>query len=103
MDYLYIFKKKNKLSSFIILIFILSEALIFLSGDRTAFFYINLSAIFVILFSQKLFKLRLITLLSSILILVIISFINPIAKERVFDQTINQNKFNSRKITNEKK
>jgi O-antigen ligase len=87
---IFIFKEKNKLSSFIILIFILSETLIFLSGDRTAFFYINLSAIFVIFFSQKLFKLRLITLLSSIFILVIISFINPTAKERVFDQTISQ-------------
>jgi O-antigen ligase len=99
---IFIFKKKNKLSSFIILIFILSEALIFLSGDRTAFFYINLSAIFVILFSQKLFKLRLITLLSSILILVIISFINPIAKERVFDQTINQMNLDSKNKNKEK-
>ena len=87
---IFIFKKKNKLSLLIILIFILSETLIFLSGDRTAFFFINLSAIFVILFSQKLFKLRLITLLSSIFILVIISYINPTAKERVIDQTINQ-------------
>ena len=85
-----IVKQKNKLFLLLILIFILSEALIFLSGDRAAFFYINLSAIFVILFSRSLFKLRLFTLLSSILLLIIISFINPIAKERVFDQTINQ-------------
>ena len=100
---IFIFKEKNKLSSFIILIFILSEALIFLSGDRTAFFYINLSAIFVILFSQKLFKLRLITLLSSILILAIISFINPIAKERVFDQTIKQMRGVEERLPNEQK
>ncbi len=89
-----IFKQKDKLFFLFILIFILSEALIFLSGDRTAFFYINLSAIFVILFSQKLIKLRLITLSSSILLLIIISFINPTAKERVFDQTIKQMKGN---------
>ncbi len=81
---------KNKLFYFLILIFILSEALIFLSGDRTAFFYINLSAIFVILFSQKLLKLRLMTLSMSILLLLIISFINPTAKERVIDHTLNQ-------------
>jgi O-antigen ligase len=87
---IFIFKEKNKLSLLIILIFILSETLIFLSGDRTAFFNINLSAIFVILFSQKLLKLRLITLLSSILILIIISFVNPTAKERIIDQTIAQ-------------
>ena len=93
---IFIFKEKNKLSSLIILIFILSETLIFLSGDRTAFFNMNLSAIFVILFSQKLFKLRLITLLSSILILIIISLINPTAKERVINQTIAQMNLDSK-------
>ncbi len=85
-----ILKQKNKLFYFFIFIFILSESLIFLSGDRTAFFNINLSAIFVILFSRNLKKLRALTLLSSILLLAIISFINPSAKERVFDQTISQ-------------
>ncbi len=84
----FIFKQNNKLFYLFIAIFILSEALIFLSGDRTAFFYINLSALFVILFSQKLRKLRLFTLLSSILILIIISLFNPLAKERVIDQTL---------------
>ena len=72
-----------------VLIFILSEALIFLSGDRSAFFYINLSAIFVIILSKNI-KLRLFILLSSILTLFVISIINPTAKERVFDHTINQ-------------
>lgn len=83
-------KKKKIIFYLLIIIFILSEVLIFLSGDRTAFFYINLSAIFVIIFSQKLIKLRLITLISSFTLLIIITFINPTAKERVIDQTINQ-------------
>ena len=87
---IFVIKQKNKLFFLFILIFILSETLVFLSGDRAAFFYINLSAIFVILFSQKLLKLRLITLSSSILLIIIISFINPTAKERVFDQTLRQ-------------
>ena len=85
---IFIFKRGHKLFYIFILIFILSEALIFLSGDRAAFFYINLSAIFIILFSQKLFKIRLFTLISSITLLIVISFINPTAKERVFDQTV---------------
>ena len=85
-----IFKNKSNLFSLFIVIFILSEALIFLSGDRTAFFNINLSAIFVILFSSRLAKLRLFTFLSSIALLVIISFINPTAKQRVIDQTFDQ-------------
>ena len=89
-----IIKKKNFLFFFLILIFILSEALIFLSGDRSAFFYINLSAIFVILFSKKLVFLRTFTLLSSIILLVIISYINPTAKQRVFDKTLEQMNLN---------
>ncbi len=87
---IFIFKQKNNLFIFFIIIFILSETLIFLSGDRSAFFNINLSAVFVILFSQKLFKLRLIILLSSVLLIIVISFVNPTSKERVFDKTINQ-------------
>jgi len=87
---IFIFKQKNKIFVLFILIFILSEVLIFLSGERSAFFNINLSAIFVILFSQKLLKLRLITLISSILLLIVISTINPTAKQRVFDQTLRQ-------------
>ncbi len=82
--------KNNNFFYLFILIFILSEVLIFLSGDRSAFFNINLSAIFIILFSKKLLKLRLFTLLCSIGLLVLISFINPAAKERVIDQTFKQ-------------
>ena len=95
---IFMFDKKSKLYFIFILVFILSEVLIFLSGDRTAFFYINLSAIFVILFSKKLLKLRLITLVSSLILLVIISFLNPTAKERVLDLTLSQ-----MNIINEKK
>ena len=87
---IFLFDQKNKFYVFFIIIFILSEVLIFLSGDRTAFFYINLSAIFIILLSKKLLRLRLFTLISSIILLAVISFINPIAKERVFDGTIKQ-------------
>ncbi len=87
---IFILKQRNILFFLFLLIFILSETLIFLSGDRAAFFNINLSALFVIIFSKKLLNLRLIILSSSILIIIIVSFINPTAKERVFDQTLKQ-------------
>jgi O-antigen ligase len=99
---IYYIKKKDKLFLLFILIFVLSETLIFLSGDRTAFFYINLSTIFVILFSQKLFKLRLMILISSIFLIIVISIFVPAAKERVIDKTLNQMNFNDENI-NEKK
>ena len=101
--YIFILKKNNRLLYVFILIFVLSEALIFLSGDRVAFFYINLSAIFVILFSKILLKLRLFTLLSSLLLIFIISLINPTAKERVINQTLNQMNLINAKNDNQEK
>ena len=85
---IYLFRNKDKLFFLFILIFILSEVLIFLSGERVAFFYINLSAIFVILFSRKLLKLRLITLGISLMIIVLVSLMYPTAKERVINQKV---------------
>ena len=82
--------KKKKFFFILILIFILSETLIFLSGERSAFFNINLSAIFVILFSKRLIKLRLFTLILSGLLILTITFFNPTAKERIFDKTLKQ-------------
>ena len=90
---LLILKKKNFLFYLAISIFILSEVLIFLSGDRAAFFFINLTAFFIIIFSRELFKLRLFTLITSILLLIFISFINPTAKQRIINKTINQMNF----------
>ena len=87
---LLILKKKNKLYYLLIIIFILSEVLIFLSGDRSAFFYVNFSAIIIILLSRKLFILRFITLSISIFLIIIISLFNPSAKNRVVDQTIKE-------------
>jgi O-antigen ligase len=93
---IFILKKNNKLFFLFIIIFILSEVLIFISGDRTAFFNINLSAIFIILLSKKLFKLRAFTLITSLIIIMFISFFNPTAKERVFDQTLSQMNLSSK-------
>ena len=88
--YIILFKKENYTYYLLIVVFILCETLVFLSGDRTAFFYINLSAFFVIIFSQKLLKLRLFTLVSSLILILAISIFNPTAKERVVDLTLEQ-------------
>jgi O-antigen ligase len=96
------YNNKDKLFYLLIIIFILSETLIFLSGERVAFFYINLSAVFVILFSKNLLKLRLVTLASSIALIILISYLNPSAKERMIDKTLNQmNLVNDEKQNNE--
>ena len=53
--------KKDKLFFIFYIIFILSEALIFFQ-EKEQLFFINLSAIFIIIFSSQLAKLRLFTL-----------------------------------------
>ena len=96
--FIIIFNKKDKFFFLLIFIFILTEVLIFLSGERAAFFYINFSAIFLILLSKKLFRIRLITMLASFFLIISISFFIPEAKQRIVDHTINQmNLFNKNK------
>lgn len=84
-------KKKNYINfKIIILIFIFSDALVFLSGERTAFFYINLSAVFVIIFIKDFKKIRIFTLLASLFLIFIISSFNIKSKERIIDKTFEQ-------------
>ncbi len=71
-------------------IFILAEVLIFLSGERVAFFYMNLAAIFTFLAVKNFKKLRLGLLLTSLALIFIISLIAPNTKHRVFLQTFDQ-------------
>ena len=81
--------KKNKLFlSFITLIFILTEGLIFLSGERLALFFMNLSAIYIILMLKQYRVYRFWTYVASLSLIVILLNLFPSAKERLFDQTI---------------
>lgn len=91
------FKKKDYLFHSVFLIFVLSEVLMFLSGERTAFFFMNLSAIFIIILSKKYSKLRLHTFVLSIILIVAISNFVPQFKERIFDKTLEQIGFNNEK------
>jgi len=72
------------------LIFILVEVLIFLSGERAAFFLMNLSSFFILIAIKSFKKLRFIILVISLSIILIISLALPNTKQRVFDQTFNQ-------------
>ena len=81
---------KNKHFFIYGILFVLIEVLIFLSGERTAFFNLNLSAIFMILMLNNLKLFRTIVLSASFLLIILISNFDNSAKERVLDQTINQ-------------
>ena len=84
-------EKKNKFIFFcLIIIFISAEIIIFLSGERTAFFFLNLSALVILILSPKFKILRFSMLFISLLVIFLISLKFPIYKERIFDQTLTQ-------------
>ena len=83
-------EKKNKLMlSLVTLIFIFSEGLIFVSGERLALFFMNLSAIYIIFMIKEYKIYRLWTYIVSLCLIVILMNNFPNAKERFIDQTIN--------------
>ncbi len=81
----------KKINLFLIFLLLSSvEVLTFLSGERAAFFYINLSALFLIIMMKNFKLLRLISLSFALFIIFIITGINSSYKERIVDQTIKQ-------------
>ena len=82
----------HKKINFFLIFFLLSgiEVLTFLSGERAAFFYINLSAIYLVILMRDFKLLRLFTLFFSFIVIFIITNINSAYKERIVDQTIKQ-------------
>ena len=92
--------KKNKLMLFFItIVFILSEGLIFVSGERLALFFMNLSALYIILLIKEYKIYRLWTYIFSICLIVVMVNTVPSSKERFIDQTINDftRKYNNNK------
>lgn len=76
--------------TYVFILFLACDVLIFLSGERTALFLMNMSTFFIIIFVRKFKYLRLATYITAIFLIFVITFINPTAKNRVFDQTLNQ-------------
>ncbi len=83
-------KFKNKNLLFLLTItFILSEGLIVLSGERVALFFMNMSAIFIILMINEYKKYRFWTYIASLSLIVALLFIFPQTKNRIVIQTLN--------------
>ncbi len=95
---LLLFKDKKNFIILISCLFVLIETLIFLSGERVAFFFNTLSAFFVIIMIKNYKKIRLITLLLSFFSIILITIYDDTAKKRIWDQTINQLGINSTKL-----
>ena len=97
-------KKNKKLLFLISTVFILVDGLIFLSGERLALFFMNLSAIFIILMINNYKIYRLWTYVLSLILIVTLLILFPHSKERFLDQTIyDMTRTCSESVKNEKK
>jgi len=80
---------KNKYL-YLIPIFIFCETLVFLSGERAAFFFINLSSLFILLMIKDYKKLRFFIMIITGFFIIGITALDHKAKERIFDRTLEQ-------------
>ncbi len=86
-----LFSKSNRLIIPLFLIFlVILDIVIFYSGERTAFFYLILGSIVILLFSKNWKYLRVITMLVSLVLIVFITMYDNKIKDRMITQTLNQ-------------
>ena len=82
---LFLVKKKQKYEIYFIgLLFILVDVLIFMSGERSSFFFLNLSTVFIIILIKEYQKFRLVTFIIAIISVVILSLNSSNLSERMF-------------------
>jgi O-antigen ligase len=82
---LFLIKKKQKYEIYFIgLLFILVGVLIFISGERAAFFFFNLSTVFIIILIKEYQKFRLVTFIITIVSVIILSFNSSDLNQRMF-------------------
>jgi len=82
---LFLINKKQKYEIYFIgLLFILVDVLIFMSGERSSFFFLNLSTIFIIILIKEYQKFRLVTFIIAIICVLILSLNSSKLNERMF-------------------
>ena len=82
---LFLVKKKKKFEIYFIgFLFILVDILIYMSAERTAFFFLNLSTIFIIILIKKYQKFRLVTFIIAIISIAGLSLNSSNLADRMF-------------------
>jgi len=85
---LFLIKQKQKYEIYFIgFLFILVDVLIYMSGERTAFFFLNLSTIFIIILIKEYQKFRLATFILAIICIFFVSLNSPNLTDRMFKMT----------------
>ena len=82
---LFLIKKKQKFEIYFLgLLFILVDVLIFITAERLAFFFLNLSTVFIIIFIKKFQMFRLITFIIAAVCIFILSLNSSSLNNRMF-------------------
>ena len=82
---LFIVKEKRRFEIYFIgFLFILVDVLIYMSGERTAFFFLNLSTVFIIILIKEYQKFRLLTFIIAIICIFILSLNSSNLTDRMF-------------------
>ena len=84
------FNKNNKFIYFLSFLLITTDVLIYISGERLAFFYISLITLLFIFLISRWKLIRMTTFLISLFIIIYISFSNSDLKKRMILDTIEQ-------------
>ena len=86
---LFLVKQKQKFEIYFIgLLFILVDVLIFMSGERAAFFFLNLSTVFIIILIKEYQKFRLVTFIIAITCITVLSLNSFKLSDRMFKSPI---------------
>ena len=82
---LFLVKQKQKFEIYFIgLLFILVDILIYMSGERSAFFFLNLSTVFIIILIKEYQKFRLVTFIIAIICIIVLSLNSTKLSDRMF-------------------
>ena len=82
---LFLIKKKKRFEVYFIgVLFICIDILIYLSGERSAFFFLNLSTIFIIVLIKEYQKFRLVTFIIAIICITVLSLNSSKLNDRMF-------------------
>ncbi len=94
----FLIKKKEKFEKYLIAItFVLVEILIYLSGERAAFAFLNISTFFIIVLIKEYKKLRILSLLSSMILIFLLTMSSQTLKERMIINPIKSMNLDSEK------
>ena len=86
---IFVLRKNDNFEKYLVsILFISIDILVYISGERTSFFFLNLSTLFMIILIKKFQKLRLITFIVSFLLILLITLNNDNIKDRMVSDTV---------------